>query len=212
DLFSEWNLRVLPLSGAHIAMGKLWISWLIPFILLTGIEIFGGIFMGWTVWQFIFGIFIKSFFTLGMSAIGLWLGTLGAKYNPTNPQQRLNFGISLMMLLLSYVYLLILLIPIGYAFFPIDQVELPTDMNHGMSGFKGALADLWLSLLSLKMNYPEVMTFVGVLITILLSIGAVSLLMSVSAKRFDKGVKIDMVSGSNSKALFGKKKPGQSLM
>src|SRR5699024_9726355 len=187
--FSEWILRVLPLSGAHIAMGKLWISWLIPFILLTGIEIFGGIFMGWTVWQFIFGIFIKSFITLGMSAIGLCLGTLGPKYNPTNPQQRLNFGISLRMLLLSYVYLVILLIPIGYAFFPMDQVELPTDMNHSMSGFKGVLADLWLSLLSHKMNYPEVMTFVGVLITILLSIGAVSLLMSVSAKRFDKGVK-----------------------
>src|SRR5699024_10932226 len=112
----------------------------------------------------------------------------------------------LMMLLLSYVYLVILLIPIGYAFFPIDQVGLPTGMNHGMTGFKGVLADLWLSLLSLKMNYPKVMTFVGVLITILLSIGAVSLLMSVSAKRYDKGVKIDMVSESNSKALFGKKK------
>src|SRR5699024_12447244 len=154
DLFSEWNLRVLPLSGAHIAMGKLWISWLIPFILLTGIEIFGGIFMGWTVWQFIFGIFIKSFITLGMSAIGLWLGTLGAKYNPTNQQQRLNFGISIIMLVLSYVYLFVLLIPFGYVMVPIDEIDFSIDSEHGMTGFIGLLASLVFALLTLKASYP----------------------------------------------------------
>lgn len=208
---SEWVMRVLPLSGKNIAIGKLWISWLIPFVLMTGIEIIAGIFMGWSVLQFVLGIIAKALVTIGISAIGLWLGTLGAKYNPTNPQQRLKFGVSLIMLVLSYAYLVILLFPFGFVMVPIDQIDVSFDLDHGMTGFMGLLASTVLALLSLKASYPVVMTIVGIVVLVLLSIGITVLFIYASAKRFDKGVKIDVVSQTNSKALFGKKKVGGGL-
>lgn len=208
---SEWMMRVLPLTGKYIAAGKLWISWLIPFILMTGIEIIGGMVMGWSLVQFASGIIIKGLATFGMSAIGLWIGTIGAKYNPVNPQQRLKFGVSFIMLISSYVYLIILLIPFGYVLFPVEQIDLPSNLDHGLTGFKGIIASIVLSLLSLKVDYPIVMTIVGVLVMLLLAIGIALLFAYLSVKRFDKGVRIDRVDSTHSKGLFAKRKPGESL-
>src|SRR5699024_1937257 len=53
-------LRVIPLSGKHIAIGKLWISWLIPLTLLTVLEIIIGVFLGWTLTQLALGILMKA--------------------------------------------------------------------------------------------------------------------------------------------------------
>lgn len=208
---SAWILQALPLSGKNIAYGKLWISWLLPFVLLTVIEVIIGIFLGWSFLQFAAGITMKLMLTVGISAIGLWLGTFGAKYNPTNPQARLKFGTSILLLALSYVYLFILFIPFVYVLFPVDLVELPAGLEHGLTGFIGMIASVVLTLLSWKASYPVLMIVVGVIVMILLSLVITILFTNASAGKYDKGVKIDMVSETSSKALFGKKKPGGGL-
>src|SRR5699024_929210 len=60
---SMWLLRSLPLSGRDIALGKLWISWSIPFVMLTGIEIIVGLLLGWGPLSFIIGIGSKAVIT-----------------------------------------------------------------------------------------------------------------------------------------------------
>lgn len=209
---SLWVLRMLPLTGVQIAIGKILISWLIPLVILSLIEIVIGIFLGWTIIQFISGIVIKAIITIGFSAIGLWLGTIGAKYNPTNPQQRVSFAVSLLLLISSMIYLVIALIPYAYMIIPLGEIDLPANLEHGMTGFKGMIASVVLKLLYWKSQSPLLLNVVGFIGQIIVSIGIASLFIWLSARRIDKGIKIDLVSESSAKPLFGGgKKSGGSL-
>src|SRR5699024_5389463 len=172
---SLWVLRMLPLSGVQIALGKVLISWLIPLVILSLIEIVIGIFLGWTMIQFISGIVIKAIITIGFSAIGLWLGTIGAKYNPTNPQQRVSFAVSLLLLISSMIYLVIALIPYTYMIIPLGEIDLPANLEHGMTGFKGMIASIVLKLLYWKSQSPLLLNVVGFIGQIIVSIGIASL-------------------------------------
>lgn len=208
---SLWILRMLPLTGRQIALGKLWVSWLLPFTILSIIEIGIGIVLGWTISQFVIGIVIKGIITVGFSSIGLWLGTIGAKYNPTNPQQRVNFGASIILLVLSLVYLIIAATPYAYMIIPIEEIELPTNLEHGMTGLTGMVASIVLKLLSWKASSPILMGIAGFIIQIIVSLGIANLFIWMSARRLDKGIKIDIVSETSAKPLFGGKQSGGSL-
>lgn len=208
---SLWILQSLPLTGRQIALGKLWISWLLPLIILTVFEIIIGLMIGWTIMQLIIGIVMKAIATVGLSAIGLWLGTIGAKYNPTNPQQRLNFGVSILLLVSSWIYLLIVSIPVAYLLIPLGEIELPPNLEHGLTGFPGMIATIALALLSWKASYPVVMSIIGVLVFIGVIIGISSLFIYLSGRKIDKGITINILSETNSKPLFGRKKSGGSL-
>ncbi len=194
-----WIMRVMPVTGRQVAYGKFLISWLLPFIVVSIIEFIAMFFLGWTIWQFLYGIAVKGVITLGISAIGIWIGTLGAKYNPSNPQQRLNFGASISLLVLSYIYLIIALIPVGYLLIP-DVVlnELPQDLNHGITGFSSVFVTFILGLLSLKASYPVVATIGGVIVLTFISIGLAYLFLSISGSRIDQGLKINLVAESRS--------------
>lgn len=209
---SLWVLRMLPLTGTQIALGKVLISWLLPFMILSVIEVVIGIFLGWTLIQFVGGIMIKAIITVGFSAIGFWLGTIGAKYNPTNPQQRVSFAVSLLLLISSLIYLVIALIPYGYIIIPLEEIDLPANLEHGMTGFKGMISSIVLKLLYWKSHSPILLNIVGFIGQMFVSIGVASLFIWLSAKRIDKGIKIDLVSESSAKPLFGGgKKSGGSL-
>lgn len=208
---SIWILRNLPLTGRHIALGKLWISWLLPFILLTIMEIIVGIFLGWTILQFVIGIIMKAIITTGISAIGLWLGTIGAKYNPKNPQARLKFGVSIILLVVSYVYLFIAFIPYVLLIVPLEAVDIAGDASNSIGGFFGWIASIVFTLLSWKASYPVIMSIVGVLILLLIPLGVAALFIQASARKIDKGISIDMTQGSTSKDLFKGGKSGGSL-
>lgn len=206
---SIWILRTLPLSGRDIAMGKLWISWLLPFILLTVIECIAGILLGWTFIQFIIGIVVKAIITVGISSIGLWLGTIGAKYNPSNPQARLKVGTGFILMFTSYLYMILMAIPYIFLIVPISAIDLTSEMTN-TGGFLGFLADIAFLLLSWKVNSPVLTGIVGVIVMLVLSIGIALLFVRLSAKRFNQGIEIEMVQGK-SKSLFNKTKPGKSL-
>jgi ABC-2 type transport system permease protein len=207
---SIWILRTLPLSGKHIAYGKLLISWLIPLILLTVIEIILGIVLGWTLRQLIVGIVIKAIVTVGISAIGLFFGTTGAKYNPANPMQRLKFGTAMLLTLLSYVYLFVALIPFGIVLVPTDVGTIASEISQG-AGFWGMIGGMVAKLLLWKAANPVLMTSISTIVVFIFSFGVGALLTSASAWRIENGIEIDLVNESNSKALFKSRKAGGSL-
>lgn len=200
---SAWVLRVLPVRGTDIAYGKLWISWLIPFIIFTAIEIVVGIFLNWTFVQLTLGIAMKGLITIGSSAIGLWLGTVGAKYHPTNPQARLKFGTSLFLFVLSYVYLIIALIPYVVMVIPAKVAEFGLEVSQDMSGFFGFVFSTFTQLLVWKGKAPVLMISLSIVTMLMISLGIMYIFTRVSAHRIDRGVDIDMVSEQRSKPLFG---------
>lgn len=205
---SMWILRTLPLSGRDIALGKLWISWLLPFIILTILECIVGAFLGWAWWQFILGIIVKAGITVGISAIGIWIGTIGARFNPTNPQQRLTFGTSIILLLLSYVYLFILTIPYALMLVPGDAAPFVAEAATDISGFFSLVLSLFSVLLTWKASYPIIVIGLGLLLMFVLSLGIAWLFLYVSAGRINRGVTIDIVSGTSGKTVFKRKSSG----
>ncbi|MFD1412351.1 putative ABC transporter permease subunit [Oceanobacillus jeddahense] len=207
---SAWILRTLPLSGRDIALGKLWISWLLPFIILTILECIVGVFLGWAWWQFIFGIVVKAGITIGISSIGIWIGTIGARFNPGNPQQRLTFGTSMFLLLLAYVYLAVLSIPYALMLVPGEAAPFVVDLGAESFGFFGFVFSLFGVLLTWKASNPIIVISLGLLLMFVLSIGLAWLFLYVSAKRINRGVTIDIVNETSGKALF-KQKSGKSL-
>lgn len=96
---AAWMPHVLPLSGRHIAYGKFWISWLLPLILVGGLEVIFGFIWSWSPLWVVLGILLYAFVSSGIAGIGVWMGTLGGKYNPEQPQNRLGFSIGLVQLL-----------------------------------------------------------------------------------------------------------------
>src|SRR5690625_2239496 len=113
--------KVLPMTGWQLTLGKFWISWLMPFLIVLVLDIVLFFVLNWSIPFFLLGIVIKIIISAGISSMGLWIGTIGGRYNPTNPNQRLSFGSTILLMALSYGYLLIALIPTVY-------VGLPTDI------------------------------------------------------------------------------------
>ncbi len=205
---SLWILRVLPLSGGNIAFGKLWVSWLIPFALLTILEVAVGAFLGWTILQFVIGIAMKAVITVGISAIGLWLGTIGAKFNPANPQNRLKFGTAFILFIASYVYLFLALIPYVLLIVPVDAIGFLQDVIQDTDGFIGAIASVVETLLSWKASSPFIAGVAGVTLMLVISLGVAYMFTIASARKFNKGIEIEMVQETNTKSLFKNKKSG----
>lgn len=204
-----WRLESLPITGREIALGKLWVNWLLPFVILTGAEVVIGVVLGWTFWQFILGIGIKGVLLTGWSTLGLWLGTIGAKYDPNNPQARLNFGVSLVLFISSLIYLVLVMIPFGYVLFPAGEFELhelPTDIEHGITGFWGMIATAGLKLIALKISHPVLMTCAGLFVIGLIGLGCGHFFNLFAERRIDRGITINVLSESSSKPLFGGKR------
>lgn len=204
---SVWILRVLPLSGKDIAFGKLWLSWLLPFVILTVVEIVAGLFFGWTLIQFISGILMKAVITIGISGIGMWLGTIGAKYNPANPQNRLKFGTSIVLMVVSYIYLFFALIPFVMLLIPVETMDFAQQVSQDIDGFFGWVAGFVYTVLSWKAASPVMITIIGILLVLIISLGAAYLFTMMGARKIDQGIEIEMVQKTRTKSLLGKK-PG----
>lgn len=204
-----WRLESLPLTGRQITLGKLWINWLLPFVILTVAEVVVGVVLGWTLWQFILGIGIKGVLLIGWSTLGLWLGTMGAKYDPNNPQARLNFGVSLILFISSTIYLVLVMIPFGYVLIPAGEFELqdlPTNLELGITGFWGMVATGGLKLIALKISHPVLMTCAALFVIGVIGLGCGHFFNLFAERRIDRGITINILSESSSKPLFGRKR------
>lgn len=203
---SVWILRILPLSGKDVAFGKLWISWLLPFVILTVVEIVIGLFFGWTLIQFVTGIAMKAVITVGISGIGMWLGTIGAKYNPANPQNRLKFGTAFILMIVSYVYLFFALIPYVMLLIPVEAMDFAQMASQDIDGFFGSVAGFVYTVLSWKAASPILVTIAGILLMLIISLGVAYIFTMVSARKIDQGIEIEMVQDTGESSLG--KKPG----
>jgi ABC-2 type transport system permease protein len=204
---STWILEMLPLTGKEIVFGKLWISWLVPFVLLTVIEIAAGIFLGWTVLPFIGGIVMKAVLTVGMSGLGIWFGVIGAKYNPENPQNRLKFAPSLLMMIASFVYFFLALIPFVAMLIPAEAAVFFQDAGN-MSGFIGTVAGFIYTVLVWKEASAVMVMIAGFILMLVVSFGIAYLFSELSARRIEQGIDIEMVQAAAAKPLFGKRSGG----
>ncbi|WP_461181586.1 putative ABC transporter permease subunit [Virgibacillus kimchii] len=200
---STWVLEVLPLSGKEIVFGKLWISWLVPFVLLTVIEIAAGLFLGWSAQQLLGGIIMKAILSVGLSGIGMWFGAIGAKYNPENPQNRLRFAPALLMMVASFVYFFVALIPFVLLLIPAEASQFFENVGN-MRGFIGTVASLVYTLLLWKEVSVVTVLITGFLLMLIVSFGICCLFAVLSAHRIEKGIDIEMMQGAAAKPLFGK--------
>lgn len=195
-------LRALPLTGEQIVYGKFWISWLIPFLLFTVLEVIVGIILNWTLLQLIGGIIVKAIITTGISGIGLWLGTIGAKYNPANPQARLHVAVSFILIIISYVYLFLSLLPYTFLLIPEEAAPFMIEISGDTSGFFGRIISLFAVFLIWKGSHPILVILLLGLVLLVISFLITWFFLHLAARRVDKGIDIDMVNESNQKPLF----------
>ena len=163
---SAWILRVLPLKGWQIALGKLWSGWIIPFVIYFVVEVVIGVILNWHWALLLLGIAMYAVLSLGMNGIGLWIGTKSAKYNPNNPQDRVAGGSRLLLGLLDLLYLITAALPGSAILLPIAKVT----------------GSIWLALL-------------GGVGMIVLSFSVAAITLYYASWKFDQGVQIEIVSG-----------------
>lgn len=189
EAFSIHLLRVLPLSGWQIALGKFWINWLTPVLFLSILEIIGGIFLKWNALQIFSGIAVISIMSLGITGIGLWVGSIGAKHNPNNPQNRLETGVSFLLMFLAFAYLFISALPSVLVLVPTDALII-FQTGERPSGIFG----LFFSLLEWKAENKTALTIAGSLFTLIISVGVAYLTLYLTVRRINNGLTINFIT------------------
>lgn len=192
---AAWLLRSLPLSGWQIAVGKLWIHWLIPFVLVLALELGAGIFLGWSWWWVLAGAGTYGLLSLGMSSMGLWLGTIGAKHNPDNPQDRLQAGTGFLLIFLNLIYLLVMGLPVTMVLVPGEYSDIFMPMAENASGLMAMGAFVIGSILEFKTAQAGLIAVLGLLTLLIMSLGTAFFFLHLSARRFDDGIQIHVVQG-----------------
>ncbi|MDQ0176959.1 putative ABC transporter permease subunit [Bacillus chungangensis] len=187
-----WILRTMPLSGWRIVLGKLWISWLIPFALISCLNIILSIFLDWSLSWLFLAIATLGIISLGMSGIGIYIGTVGSIYNPNNPQQRLRFLPSLALMFLSFLYTSIATIPVGFLILP-SQLESFFSMINGESEVPSFFINLTAIFLESKTLLGSLMYLLGFVGVVGISFGVTWLTAYLAAKNIDRGIDIKMV-------------------
>lgn len=181
-------LRVLPISGWQLALGKFWISWLIPTSIIAFFEIGFGLFLHWPVTYILLGITAIALLGLGLTGISLWFGTIGARHNPDNPHQRLKVGVSFILMFVSFIYMGLAISPISLTFIPVEAILETEDVGAGeVLGILAVIAR-W------KLNNHLLVQSIGIVFTLLITVGTAWFTLFLSAIKIDKGINIDMVN------------------
>ncbi|WP_026703220.1 putative ABC transporter permease subunit [Salibacterium aidingense] len=186
ETVSNSILPALPITGKQIVLGKLWISWLLPWILVSMIETAAGIFLGWAFWQFAASLLMNGLVSVGISAMGIWIGIIGGKYNPANPQNRIQFAPSLLLLVMSYVYVFAVIAPFFILAVPASYTDFFHTLSRAMPGFIGGTAGAGARLLEWKMINTIAMTTGSIIIFFLLTAGCTLWFIQLAAKKMLK--------------------------
>ncbi|WP_413378877.1 putative ABC transporter permease subunit [Alkalihalobacillus sp. 1P02AB] len=179
-------LRVLPLSGWKVAVGKFWANVVIMTAFVAVVQIVSGMILNWSVLSIFLGWLGITGVLVGAVAIGLFISSIGSKYNPKNPQNRVDTGSSIIMMMMLFFYLFIVSVPTALTFFPneyLSDILNAAESEHGIPSFfigflEGSLASgLWSNLIGLAI-YLVMIGFV--------TWGS----LAICAKNIDKGVNI----------------------
>ncbi|MDV2686331.1 hypothetical protein RYX56_18345 [Alkalihalophilus lindianensis] len=181
-------LRVLPVKGWTVALGKLWIHWVILFGFIGFLQVISGFIFGWSPFHTIAGWFLIGMIGLGSSAIGLYFGAIGAKFNPKNPQNRLETGTSFILLFVALGYVLLQAIPFALTLLPVNDLSfLLEESNPGF--FIGLIQ--WV--IEFKAGSPILISLVGITLCFTLMLFIAWLSIKFCAKEIDRGVKVTYV-------------------
>ncbi|OLS35363.1 hypothetical protein BTR22_15965 [Alkalihalophilus pseudofirmus] len=181
-------LRVLPLKGIEVAVGKLWIHWLILIGFIGILQIICAFIFGWSPFHTVAGWLLIGLTGLGSSAIGLYFGAIGAKFNHKNPQNRLETGTSFILLFVAMGYVLIQVIPFGLTLLPAS--ELVFLLGDESSGFFMMIVQ-WI--IGLKSSMPIIVTLIGLALNLFITAVTVWGALTFTAKEIDRGITINFV-------------------
>lgn len=199
---AAWIMRILPLSGRQVALGKFWISWLLPLVLICLLEVGFGILFLWP-WPYILaGIALLGVLTLGINGMALWIGTLAPRYNPNNPQDRVQPGTRFLLMLMTFIYVAIAGFIGFFILFPAQYEPSLAQVAQEGSSFIHIAASILDTGIQFKAAH-EIWGYalsIGALLIFSLGIAAVTLFLS--AKRFDKGIQVDIVQASGGKGFL----------
>ena len=202
---ATWILPTLPLSGVQIALGKFWISWLIPVVMFAVAELILGIVFSWNPFLMVLGVLGFALISCGMCGIGIWLGTIGAKYNPDNPQQRLQTGTSFLMMFLSFAYLIVGLFPLAFFLLPTGLAPYLSDIvSQGGGGLLYGLIAFADAVVRLKATSPLLTALIAIAGIIVYSLGITWITLAAAAKRLKYGVNVTIEKGTGKRQLVGK--------
>lgn len=192
-----WILRSTPLTGKQIAIGKLWIHWLVPFLFVIIMEAGFCILLGWPLSLTIIGIITFGIISLGICSIGLWGGTLGAQYNPDNLQNHLQTGIAFLMILFNLPYLMIISIPALLILIPKEYDAFFYDLSEHAGGNFSLAATTIGNIITLKHSYEVLMILIGFTILIGVSLLTTCYFLNLTAKRIDSGIQVKFIEGNS---------------
>ncbi|WP_100373855.1 putative ABC transporter permease subunit [Bacillus sp. FJAT-45037] len=183
-------LRVLPIRGMTVALGKLWIHWVILLGFIGGLQIICAFVFGWSIIHTITGWLFVGAIGIGSSAVGLYFGAIGAKYNEKNPQNRLETGTSFILLFVAFGYSLLQAIPFALALLPVRGLLFLLDETN-----EGIFMTIVQWVIELKDGAPVLVSLTGLAISLALTTLVTWLFLTLAAKEIDRGVEITYVKG-----------------
>lgn len=193
DGLAAWTLRSAPLSGWQIALGKFVVYWGATAAVVVVADLVAALAFGWPLAMTGGGALVVATLLAGIMALGLWTGTIGARYDPQNPQNRLRTGAGFLLMGISAVYLLIALVPALLTTIPTSLEPLLADAAPDASGLPGVVVRALLAAVRLKIDYPALIIGLGVLWLIAIGLGVAALALWRTARRVDAGVQIEIV-------------------
>lgn len=191
-----WLLRSLPISGWKLALGKFWVYWLLPAILVTLAEIAVGIALGWNIGWIIVGLLVVLILLAGAVAIGICLGTFGARYDPDRPTRRLTPGMSLALLIVEAIYLVIAMVPAGATLLPTSLRSVLEEEAMRQTGLLYFILRLAHFIVREKVAHAALVSGAGWFWLCVVGLGIAALMLWITAERIDAGVQNEIVQGA----------------
>lgn len=192
---SFYLLRVLPINSWHLALGKFWISLLLPVGLLATLQIIFGVLLNWSLSQILIGIIVITIFGTGVTGIGLAFGTIGSRFNRDIPQQRLKVGVSFILMIVTFIYMSIATIPITMSFIPLEAIVI----EEGWDTNSGGMLGFFTVILNWKSNNQLLVKAIGSMLFLFITLGTAWFTLFFSTIKISKGIEIEIVSNVKSK-------------
>lgn len=192
---SIWLLRSVPISGRQMALGKFWVYWSLPAALLLLVEVTVGIAMGWPLSWIVGGIAALAVLISGAVALGIWVGTFAAQYNPDRPQQRLPPGVGLMLFVVNFIYFILAVLPAAVTLLPTSLEPDLTAVVGQTGGLLHAGLRFALYVVRQKAAHSAAVTILGALWLIAFGLGIAALTLWLTARRVDAGVQVRIIEG-----------------
>jgi len=190
-----WLLRSLPISSWKLTLGKFWVYWLIPATLVMLAEIGVGIAFGWNPGWIAIGLVVVSIILSGAVAIGICLGTYGARYDPDHPARRLERGLMLALLVIEFLYLLVAMVPAGATLLPTSLQPALAEEASRQGGMLHVILQAAHFIVSQKASHGALVDAAGWTWLWLFGLGVTALMLSITAQRIESGVQIEIVQG-----------------